>query len=256
MASQKATLADLFQSERFFTIPDFQRPFSWDQDHFDELIDDLLIADHSNEYFLGTVVYYVEDGVRVVVDGQQRFTALMILFACIRDHLESEDYVRDIQRLIVQPKDVVREIDERDRLTVKDHSIYQKLLVTKGGTKTDYDVRDFDEPESRYITARNSFQSRLSTLTQEELSKFLKLVSNRCLPIYLQANTFEEAFRLFEVVNDRGKQLRRIDLLKSHNLTDYPRSGQVCDYKEWDKTVIETRANEAAELILSDPAPK
>ena len=39
-------------------------------------------------------------------------------------------------------------------------------------------------------------------------------------------------------------------------VSDYPRSGQVCTYTTWDKTIIEARSVEAAKLILADPAVK
>ena len=218
MKTDNSSVADLFNNDLFYEIPEFQRPFSWERDQFEELIDDLAGADHTKEYFLGTIVYYKDEGVRMVVDGQQRLTSLMILLACLRDRILDEKTKADLQNLIIQPEDKVRDISERDRLIVRDHDMFHKMIAVRDGTKLDFDSRDFDEPSSRYIVARDVFAERLDKLDQPTLTKLMKFVSNKCLMIYLEADTFEEAFKLFEIVNDRGKQLRRIDLLKSYNL--------------------------------------
>lgn len=218
MKSDTASLSELFDKESFYEIPSFQRPFSWDQDNFRDLIDDLLDTDPKSQYFLGSIVYYIENGDRMVVDGQQRLTSLMILLACIRDLVGEEKIKSDLQGLIIQPEDTVREIDRRDRLLVKDHEMFASMVSEIGGTNQVLDPRDYDEPSNRYIIARNVFREKLENLSQDKLIELMRFVSNRCILIYLEAGTFEEAFRLFEVVNDRGRQLRRIDLLKSHNL--------------------------------------
>lgn len=217
--SDTASLAQLFDKENFYEIPSFQRPFSWDEENFRELIDDLLGSDFTSQYFLGSIVYYVEDNNRMVVDGQQRLTSLMILLACIRDLIQDGKVKSDLQEFIIQPEDTVREIAGRVRLAVKDHEIFGDMISNAGGTDKKFDLRDFDEPSNRYVIARNVFREKLETITQEQLLALMRFVSNRCVLIYLEAKTFDEAFRLFEVVNDRGKQLRRIDLLKSHNLS-------------------------------------
>jgi len=218
MKTDKSSIADLFNNHLFYEIPEFQRPFSWDKDQFEELIDDLIVADQSKEYFLGTIVYYTESGIRMVVDGQQRLTSLMILLACLRDRIEDEKTKGGLQNLIIQPEDKVRDIPEKDRIIVRDHAMFHKMIAEKDGTLENFDRRDFDDPSARYILARDTFSQRLEKLDQKSLISLMKHVSNRCLLIYLEADSFEEAFRLFEIVNDRGKQLRRIDLLKSYNL--------------------------------------
>jgi uncharacterized protein with ParB-like and HNH nuclease domain len=216
--TDNSSIADLFNNDLFYEIPEFQRPFSWEKDQFEDLIDDLIGSDSTKEYFLGTIVYYKDEGVRMVVDGQQRLTSLMILLACLRDRITDQKTKSDLQNLIIQPEDKVRDISERDRLIVRDHEMFHKMIAVQDGTGIGFDSRDFDEPSSRYIVARDVFAERLDKLDQPSLTKLMKFVSNKCLLIYLEADTFEEAFKLFEIVNDRGKQLRRIDLLKSYNL--------------------------------------
>jgi uncharacterized protein with ParB-like and HNH nuclease domain len=58
----------------------------------------------------------------------------------------------------------------------------------------------------------------LRKLSENELHKVITFVSQKCVVIYVATSDFDDAFRLFTIVNDRGKQLRRIDILKAINI--------------------------------------
>src|SRR5258708_5325891 len=129
----------LLSQDSFFRVPEYQRPFSWDTDNFDDLIDDIVSANKDQEYFLGTIVLHhlVAEGHYDIVDGQQRLTSVMILLACLRDLVEGEDYKAGIQEKILQQKNVVDGIPEKIRLEVKDRQLFSEIVVTKGGTTVD-----------------------------------------------------------------------------------------------------------------------
>ena len=115
-------IGTLLSQQFFFRVPEYQRPFSWDTDNFDDLIDDVVSASKDQDYFLGTVVlHHREDkGHYDVVDGQQRLTSFLILFACLRDLVENKDFKTALQTKILQQKNVVDGIPEKVRLEVKD----------------------------------------------------------------------------------------------------------------------------------------
>ncbi|GAA9047182.1 hypothetical protein BTM304_13510 [Helicobacter pylori] len=49
----------LVDSEYFYQVPDYQRPYVWDKDHLGALIDDLVGSYTNNkedEYFCGSIV--------------------------------------------------------------------------------------------------------------------------------------------------------------------------------------------------------
>ncbi|RVY70931.1 DUF262 domain-containing protein, partial [Helicobacter pylori] len=76
----------LVDSEYFYQVPDYQRPYVWDKDHLGALIDDLVGSYTNNkedEYFCGSIVIAEnqKDNRWDVVDGQQRLTSFIIL-AC------------------------------------------------------------------------------------------------------------------------------------------------------------------------------
>ncbi len=204
----------------FFRIPEYQRPFSWDTDHFDDLIDDVVSASKDQDYFLGTVVlHHREDkGYYDVVDGQQRLTSFLILFACLRDLVVNNDFKKALQAKILQQKNVVDGIPEKVRLEVKDRKLFAEIVVAEGGTSVERKEIGLPEPEWRYVNAVNVFRSKLASQMQKDLEGLITFLSQKCVVIYLATPAFDDAFRLFTIVNDRGKQLRRIDVLKALNI--------------------------------------
>jgi len=212
-------IGTLLSQEFFFRVPEYQRPFSWDTDNFDDLVDDIVSARKDQEYFFGTIVLHhqKDKGHYDVVDGQQRLTSLLILFACLRDLVEKKEYKSGLQDKILQQKNVVDGIPEKVRLEVKDREIFAQIVLAEGGTSAQRKERDLPEPEWRYVNAVNVFRSKLQHLSQDDLEGLITFLSQRCVVIYLATTAFDDAFRLFTIVNDRGKQLRRIDILKALN---------------------------------------
>lgn len=210
----------LLSRENFFRIPEYQRPFSWTTDNFDDLINDITDANFEHEYFLGTMVLHKIEaaGHLDVIDGQQRLTSLMILLACLRDLVESPEYKRPLQEKILQQKNVMDGIPERIRLEVRDRNVFNSIVVAEGGTNPKEKQESFPEPERRYLEAVTVFREKLNGFTQEQLQAIISFISQKCVVISLETGAFDDAFRLFTIVNDRGKQLRRIDILKAINI--------------------------------------
>lgn len=223
LESETIALGQLFSQEFFFRVPEYQRPFLWDADNLSDLVDDLVDADRTREYFLGTLVLHDKgDGSYDIVDGQQRLTALCLLLACARDCtvLDGEgSFQNEIHEKVVQPAKALDGIPERNRVQVRDQAIFNAMIATIGGTRAKPDVPAIKSPsEKRYELAREIFRDKVDGLTLDEVKDFASFVSQRCVMIYLATSDFDDAFRLFTIVNDRGKQLRRIDILKAYNL--------------------------------------
>jgi uncharacterized protein with ParB-like and HNH nuclease domain len=110
-------LKDLFGDKFLFDIPDFQRPFSWEEEHFAQLVDDIKDAldnggsvefAQQEPYFLGSVILWQRQkhddgsGLYSVIDGQQRLTSLAILMACLRDLTTEPRAKKALQEAIYQ----------------------------------------------------------------------------------------------------------------------------------------------------------
>ncbi|MFD6104653.1 DUF262 domain-containing protein, partial [Nocardia salmonicida] len=199
LESKTVSVGKLFSQDYFFRIPEYQRPFSWDADNVRDLIGDLLAASRESDYFLGTLVMHsTSTNSYDIVDGQQRLTALCILFACIRD-LHSVRTERDlhaeIQDKILQPKKLLDGVDARPRLTVRDQSIFNAMVIADGGTETYFPSGKTSPVEARYLEAAKIFRTQLADLDAAEVGAFVGFVSQKCVVIFLAATDFEDAFK-------------------------------------------------------------
>lgn len=103
-------------------IPDYQRPYSWEQENCEQLWDDIVtffkssseIADNES-YFLASLVVHTKDSnkKRVVVDGQQRLTTLALL---IRSIFNSAGTITILQKLLRKTDSL---IEKKEKLKSK-----------------------------------------------------------------------------------------------------------------------------------------
>ena len=126
------TIEQIFgDTEAFYNMPIYQRPYAWDKERVEQLWYDILEAYKNNlqdkeidkNYFLGSVVVVDKGKYQDVVDGQQRLTTLTILFCTLRDMKvfnEEDDEYYLIQESIAKRN--------KKRLTLTTHSNNQALF--------------------------------------------------------------------------------------------------------------------------------
>ena len=82
VCSRQLSLKDIFDDKLSFIIPAYQRPYVWGDENISRLFEDIYNACKDDRpYFLGTIVTSSgeNDTVKVLIDGQQRFTTLILL---------------------------------------------------------------------------------------------------------------------------------------------------------------------------------
>ena len=104
MNVDQKTIKDLLTDKSAnFLIPDYQRPYAWEEDECQTLWDDIFsfaFPDNNkdsfkanDEYFLGAIVTYKNDsGQSEVIDGQQRLTTILLLLRAFYDRFEHIAY--------------------------------------------------------------------------------------------------------------------------------------------------------------------
>ncbi len=74
-----------------YKVPPFQRPYAWDKNQWEDLLEDLISLKEGEVHFLGSIVVIPETKHKLginyfqIVDGQQRLATLLILLAVLRD---------------------------------------------------------------------------------------------------------------------------------------------------------------------------
>ena len=84
-----STLKDFFlKSDRRLSIPDYQRPYSWEKSHLEDLLTDInKCVEEKSGWFLGTIFSTLnsqKDNPHFLLDGQQRLTSFQLLFWNLR----------------------------------------------------------------------------------------------------------------------------------------------------------------------------
>ncbi|HAH54374.1 MAG TPA: hypothetical protein DCM02_03580 [Flavobacterium sp.] len=82
MNKTKYTPIEIAESEINFSIPLYQRLFEWEKPQIEQLLNDLLTSFQKNPeepYYIGMLTVYKNNNVLDLVDGQQRFTVMMLM---------------------------------------------------------------------------------------------------------------------------------------------------------------------------------
>jgi len=255
--SEKILVKDIF-STMWFRIPEYQRPYIWGTDEINDLLDDLTFA-HSEkkdqEYFLGSFVFQTKKAGSVpgqefdendLLDGQQRMTTLLMLFACIRDLYDDPDVRKACSRSIFQEGNEILKVPERTRIMYSIRESVQdfvdEFIKAEGGTLKDPELqeksRTKDDPSVRNMSIAVAEIRKYLTDPQRniDLKSFLKFIFTRVLLIFVATEDLDDAFRLFTILNDRGVPLRNSDILKSQNLGALKKDSDKVRYaKMWEE---------------------
>ncbi|AMB60474.1 DUF262 domain-containing protein [Microterricola viridarii] len=223
-----------------YTVPRYQREYSWAKPQWDELFDDLVEADPQSGHFLGTIICVdrtVDSAKEIVVeliDGQQRMTTLSILLAAVyallakeEGELDEDDKV-DLSNLRRQlalrgrggSKAAARLRPQRQNSNYED---YLNVLVDAGVQVEAPSVSNLGN--RRIMRAYRHFQARLENhIVEREESRvstllgILENVKNAVL-VKLEVGNYADAYVLFESLNNRGLPLTPIDLIKNNLLS-------------------------------------
>lgn len=262
--SEKVLIKEIF--ERWYKIPNYQRPYVWEKDQITDLLDDISYALNQNdkaEYFLGSTVFqtkndedgeYIEDD---VLDGQQRLTTLFLLTATIRDLTLNKSLKETCEKIIYQNANEFDGTPERIRIIfdIRDEvkEFVNDFIKPTDGTKDSEKitvVRDKTDDLSiknmvnAILEIKKYFQNSEVTIEQ-----FFKFLNNKVILIYVASESLEDAFKMFTILNSRGVKLRNSDILKAENLRLVGTTNQKKYARHWEE--IENYFKEDFDVFLS-----
>ncbi len=274
-------LTKLYNDYRY-TIPKYQRPFSWTEENFADLIDDLTDAydvgrnahgilldnegvldeqtlNNYEPYFLGSIILNDGEGSGTrsdIVDGQQRLTSLAILIAVLRDLVDNELRAESLGSLVYQKEDVINGKPETVRLEVRkrDREFFDTHVLTPGATEDAPEPETGNsEPEQNILQAIKTFRKELTRWQEEEngeLDDFAIYLTLRVVMVRISTNSLSSAFRLFNITNARGMPLNNADLLKSENLSRIDDDETRDEYQRKWEDMEEEVGNEGLERFI------
>lgn len=237
MDARESTLFGLLDGSKHYSIPHYQRLYSWDTKHCDQLFDDLvrLVRNPDRRHFMGSVVYVSHtakaDGINnfVVIDGQQRLTTLsLIILATLKSmNISIEDRKKRLNR-------TVKNSDESS-----DSPVYLKLNLTRTDNPSYRSIVHSVEsavplePENSRIQ-RNflHIEHRLADSGIHPEDIWAAILKLDMVYISLEKGK-DDPQAIFESLNSTGKSLSSTDLIRNFILMDQTQGDQVSLYENY-----------------------
>jgi len=212
---------------RKYSIDYYQREYKWQTKQVAELIDDLsakflesyepeheraAVAEYGH-YFLGSIIISDKDGQKFIIDGQQRLTTLTLLLIYLQHQLQDSEQRSQLAELIFSQKFGKRSfnLDIPERTSCMEALYIGQEFVSN------------DQPESlanilaRYTDIDESFPT---DLRDQALPYFVDWLIESVHLVEITAYSDDDAYTIFETMNDRGLSLTPADMLKGYLLAN------------------------------------
>lgn len=234
------SLSEIFNN-RIFRIPDFQRGYSWGEDQLEDFWDDIQNLGENRIHYIGllTVEPIKESEVKnvekweddlwlfkkgmtayYVIDGQQRLTTLIILLHEILRTFNDDEGINFGEKSEWIDRFLYRSFNQRYKSFVfgyekdnpSDEYFKTKILEQASSAANKY-------PETLYTAnlmyAKEYFADKLKNLSKEEKETIFDKAINRLKFNYYEIDDSLDVYVTFETMNNRGKDLSHLELLKN-----------------------------------------
>jgi hypothetical protein len=243
MNNNKYTPGDI--NKQIFSIPLYQRLFAWTPKEVSKLLSDLKehfdsprFKEEKNAYYLGMLTAINRNGNIDLIDGQQRFTVMMLLAIVFKNIPEWKHFLHNGKRL----KLAARTEDEKYIIQLaNDEKVYEYLrcgnsyykyenLYMKNALICIYDYleKEFAENETAQKEYALNIYNNLTFFISELPDHYLK-----------EATSLN---RYFEVLNSTGRGLEQHEILKVKLIRNQPNSDNLVriwnSVSQMDKPII------------------
>ncbi|MFZ1361131.1 MAG: DUF262 domain-containing protein [Candidatus Saccharimonadales bacterium] len=208
----------LYTPNKYFVIPDFQRPYSWGKTNIDSLLLDIESAlDKDKVHFFGSVVYVVENNDSVIIDGQQRSTTILLMLTALY-HIAAEYPERcsipaeQIMEQYLYNKFAARIGDEENRIKLRtvttDNEIFERI----------FEKNEITEKHKESKLYRAYYQFYEYFMSNDRLERYIDVLSRfEIVTIALDAGD-DNPQEVFESINSTGQPLTDGDKIRNFSL--------------------------------------
>lgn len=216
---------------RSFSIDEYQREYKWDKKNIDDLLTDLYdkfqscyqeghetteIANYE-DYFVGSIIVTKRNGKNYLVDGQQRVTSLTLLLIYLYRAAEGSQ----LSRAPTLAKTLAPLIFSDDLGVPRFNlDIVERLPVIKAlfeGQEYTPDGKD-ESIQTMYARYQDIEDRDLVGELGDALPHFAYWLLRKVGLIEISTDNDDYAYAIFETMNDRGKPLSPVDMLKAYVL--------------------------------------
>jgi hypothetical protein len=213
-----------------YSVPRFQRDYSWTEEEWDDLwrdIENTMSPDVGSSHYMGYLVLQSKDSKNFdIIDGQQRLTTLSIVILAvlasikrlIEAGVDSENNQKRMDQLrnsfigYIDPVTLIAR--SKLNLNRNNNIVYQNYLVPLLPSPK----RNLKATEHQMRKSFEWFESKISATFKsgENLAKFIDELSDKIFFTVINVNDDLNAYKVFETLNARGVKLSSTDLLKNY----------------------------------------
>jgi uncharacterized protein with ParB-like and HNH nuclease domain/predicted transport protein len=228
MEATQASLLSLLDGKKQFTVPIYQRTYSWTIVQCDKLFNDIKQVG-SNEsqisHFIGSIVYFNPSSSPVtsvpellVIDGQQRLTTVSVLLIAITHFLKKH------KEIVLDDDETWEEIQETYLINKhrKDDTKYKLLLTRKDKetyTNLLNEIPNGAEHSKRVIENYNHFSSKI---TSDNIKTVYAGIKKLIIVDVILERDKDNPQLIFESLNSTGLDLSQADLIRNFILMGQP----------------------------------
>ena len=230
MKANEVKFEDLLTGKLQYHVPLFQRTYSWDEDQWERLWDDILEVyrlPSPQRHFIGSIVTQpIPDAPEkaakhMLIDGQQRMTTLLLLLAVVRFHAEDDasdpSLAKEIEETYLKNAFIADGSEERLKLrpTKRDSESFSLAMM---GHVPDLSGRIGQGWVwfSKMIAAGDSEGQAIELRRlKERITLYLDLVS-------IKLEEADSPNRIFESLNNTGAKLEASDLVRNYLFMNIP----------------------------------
>ncbi|WP_336916759.1 DUF262 domain-containing HNH endonuclease family protein [Acinetobacter modestus] len=210
----------LFENKQTYIIPMYQRNYAWGEKEIDQLILDIqdyqkqpdqinqVQTQGNKKYYIGTlVVFESSDGKYEIIDGQQRFTTLTLLAICLKRLSQEEKIVLDMSWF--------------DQFNLDFESRPKSSLTFQALFRGDHlQHLKSSEYNTDLVQGFELLQRAIQKIiTQGDLNSFCKYLFENVVITQVAVPKDTNLNHYFEVMNSRGEQLEKHEILKAKLLS-------------------------------------
>ncbi|WP_126146611.1 DUF262 domain-containing protein [Synechococcus elongatus] len=220
------TVRELLSGAKY-GIDYYQREYKWQSKQMAELVNDLTERflddyqpDHERKnvaqyghYFLGSIIISQQDNQRMIVDGQQRLTSLTLLLIYLHNLQKEREDAEPVEELIFSKKFGERSFN----LNVPDRNDCMEALFESKPFDPMGKAESVNNLLGRYQDIDEYFPDELRNAS---LPYFVDWLLEKVHLVEITASSDEDAYTIFETMNDRGLSLSATDMLKGYLLAN------------------------------------
>jgi uncharacterized protein with ParB-like and HNH nuclease domain len=211
-----------------YEIPKFQRDYTWETEHWDDLWQDIAaLSKEADEHYMGYLVLQTSNNKDFqIIDGQQRLTTMSLLvlatLKCIKELIDSgvdaDNNAKRKESLLnsyigyIDPVTLIS--NNKLKLNRNSDDYYKQHLVLL----KELPLRNTNTSEKHMRECFNWYFERIRKefKTGEKLAAYIDNIVDKLFFTVIEVTDQINAFRVFETLNARGVQLSSSDLLKNH----------------------------------------